>query len=560
MTSEEPAWKKKLLHSLKERNRKETSFFDSIFAANNRLFDSNVQLQMENLRLSVDNEQLRSGAGLSGDSRSGVSSAKIQAMEKKLMAQQEELTELHKRKGENAQMIVDLNVKLSEMTKKAQDREEKYTEQVTLNQSLKAEVQMLTQNISELKGLNTILRDEYTALQLALSSLEDKLRKVQDENRQLVDRLMKYKAKDADKLNEENENLLRKRTEKMRRELEDAAQDASRRSSSPILPHDGKDRGLGDLSGAGAKAAGFFSVSLPTSVHLKFDAHDGEVNAVRWCPLDRIIATGGADRKVKLWDVGTGTMEPRGTLVGSNAGVNSVDFDSTGTMILGTSNDFASRVWTVQDQRLRHTLTGHSGKVMAAKFLSEHTRVVTGSHDRTLKVWDLRNRACIETKFAGSSCNDLVTTDGSGSCIISGHFDKKIRFWDTRTDSSSNDILLSGRVASLDLSRDCNYLLCCVRDDTIKILDLRMNNIVKSFSHDGFKVGCDWSRVSFSSDGTYISAGSVDGGVYIWNISGRLENILKDHSSAVTATSWHPFSSVLATVDRSKKCTIWADA
>ncbi|XP_059621761.1 autophagy-related protein 16-1 [Phlebotomus argentipes] len=557
MNSQEPMWKRKLVHSLKERNRKESSFFDGIFTANNRLFDANVQLQLENLRLSVENEQLRSGAGQSHGG-SGASSAKIQALEKKLMTQQEELTELHKRKGENAQMIVDLNVKLAEMTRKSQDREEKYAEQVTLNGSLKAEVQMLTNNISELKDLNTILRDEYTALQLAHSAVEDKLRKVQDENRQLVDRLMKYKAKDADKLNEENENLLRKRTEKMRRELEDAAQDASRRSSSPILP---LDRGsLADLSGAGAKAAGFFSVSLPTSVHLRFDAHDGEVNAVRWCPLDRIIATGGADRKVKLWDVGTGTMEPRGTLVGSNAGVNSVDFDSTGTMILGTSNDFASRVWTVTDQRLRHTLTGHSGKVMAAKFLGEHTRVVTGSHDRTLKVWDLRNRACIETKFAGSSCNDLVTTDGSGSCIISGHFDKKIRFWDTRTDSSSNDIVLSGRVASLDLSRDCKYLLSCVRDDTIKLLDLRMSHVVKSFSHDGFKVGCDWSRVSFSSDATYIAAGSADGAVYIWNVAGRLETILKDHSSAVTATSWHPFSSVLATVDRSKKCTIWTDA
>lgn len=46
-------------------------------------------------------------------------------------------------------------------------------------------------------------------------------------------------------------------------------------------------------------------------------------------------------------------MEPKGTLVGSNAGVNSIDFDSTGTMILATSNDYASRVWTVTDQRLR---------------------------------------------------------------------------------------------------------------------------------------------------------------------------------------------------------------
>lgn len=46
-------------------------------------------------------------------------------------------------------------------------------------------------------------------------------------------------------------------------------------------------------------------------------------------------------------------MESRGTLIGSNAAVNSVDFDSTGAMVLATSNDYASRVWTVADQRLR---------------------------------------------------------------------------------------------------------------------------------------------------------------------------------------------------------------
>lgn len=90
---------------------------------------------------------------------------------------------------------------------------------------------------------------------------------------------------------------------------------------------------------------------------------------------------------------------------------------------------------------------------MAAKFLGESQKIVTGSHDRTLKIWDLRSRSCIETKFAGSSCNDLVATDGSGSTIISGHFDKKIRFWDTRTDCSSNDIVLQGKVTSLDLSK-----------------------------------------------------------------------------------------------------------
>ena len=51
----------------------------------------------------------------------------------------------------------------------------------------------------------------------------------------------------------------------------------------------------------------------------------------------------------------------KSTLTGSNAAVMSLDFDTTGSIILGASNDFASRVWTVEDCRLRHTLTGRFG-------------------------------------------------------------------------------------------------------------------------------------------------------------------------------------------------------
>lgn len=37
---------------------------------------------------------------------------KISTLEQKLLIQQEELTELHRRRGENSQMIIDLNAKL----------------------------------------------------------------------------------------------------------------------------------------------------------------------------------------------------------------------------------------------------------------------------------------------------------------------------------------------------------------------------------------------------------------------------------------------------------------
>lgn len=76
------------------------------------------QLKSENLTLSVDNEKLRNGLGY-GDSASIV---RIQGLEKRLLDKQEELTEMHKRKSDNQQMIIDLNVKVSELQKQLESK------------------------------------------------------------------------------------------------------------------------------------------------------------------------------------------------------------------------------------------------------------------------------------------------------------------------------------------------------------------------------------------------------------------------------------------------------
>ena len=125
---------------------------------------------------------------------------------------------------------------------------------------------------------------------------------------------------------------------------------------------------------------GYNSQVCPTHILAKFEAHENESLAVRWSPMEPIIATGGSDRKVKVWQLGKGKSssffsskfskeskyfftlvffflgnikEPRAILGGSSAGINSVDFDSKGAYILGTSNDFGARIWTTSDHRLR---------------------------------------------------------------------------------------------------------------------------------------------------------------------------------------------------------------
>ena len=90
----------------------------------------------------------------------------------------------------------------------------------------------------------------------------------------------------------------------MKRELAEAARESSaRRSSSPVMLNE-KDDVMSMMGGGNV----FYGDEIPNKVHIQFDAHDGEVNAVRWSPVDRIVATGGSDRKVKLWDVGKGEI------------------------------------------------------------------------------------------------------------------------------------------------------------------------------------------------------------------------------------------------------------
>lgn len=213
----------------------------------------------------------------------------MQSMEQKILHQQEELTSLHKRRGEYAQQIVDLNSELQERNKVIAEHETKIRKQEETINRLKAEVSLYETHVKELDILNQTIRDEHSALQLAFSSLEEKLRQVQTENQRLVDKLINYKSKDADKLNEENESFMKKKQAVMVKELEEAVKESSRNISPEITP-----------------ALQTPVTAVPTSPYIHVDVHDAEVNAVRWSPVDRLVATGGADRKVKLWDVSKG--------------------------------------------------------------------------------------------------------------------------------------------------------------------------------------------------------------------------------------------------------------
>lgn len=77
-----------------------------------------------------------------------------------------------------------------------------YQQQIS---QLEGECRELRNCLSDLERANQTLRDEYDALQITFSALEEKLRKTTEDNQELVTRWMAEKAQEANRLNAENE-------------------------------------------------------------------------------------------------------------------------------------------------------------------------------------------------------------------------------------------------------------------------------------------------------------------------------------------------------------------
>ncbi|XP_027731043.1 autophagy-related protein 16-1 isoform X1 [Vombatus ursinus] len=596
-----PSWKRHIAEELRRRDRLQRQAFEEIIAQYNKLLEKSDLQSVLADKLQAEKYDLQSRHEISPGHDGTWNDAQLQEMAQLRIKHQEELTELHKKRGELAQSVIDLNNQMQQKDREMQMNEAKIAECLQKISELETECQELRNKLQDLERANQTLKDEYDALQITFTALEEKLRKTTEDNQELVTRWMAEKAQEANRLNAENEKDSRRRQARLQKELAEAAKEPL-----PVEPDDDIEVLVDEASDAAEETSPIRAVSrtatkrlsqpagglldsitnifgrrsvssfpvpqdnpdahptsskevrVPTTAVYVFDAHDGEVNAVQFSPGSRLLATGGMDRRVRLWEVFGDKCEAKGSLSGSNAGITSIEFDSAGSYLLAASNDFASRIWTVDDNRLRHTLTGHSGKVLSAKFLLDNARIVSGSHDRTLKLWDLRSKVCIKTVFAGSSCNDIVCTE---QCVMSGHFDKKIRFWDIRSESIVRELELLGKITALDLNPERTDLLSCSRDDLLKIIDLRVNAVKQTFSAPGFKCGSDWTRVVFSPDGSYIAAGSAEGSLYIWSVlTGKVDRVLsKQHSSSINAVAWSPSGTHVVSVDKGNKAILWSE-
>lgn len=594
-----PDWKHSIMNQLQHRKSVEQTPFEDICSFACNMFDKVDIYKSENIQLNLQREQLQqqllgiqqtllaggsvaaktilsklSTTGINEDGTETVGSstaaknlslqhatllAEKSQLEKKILDLQEKLADVLKSKSDTVQKVVDLKTEL--------DEKDRVNRQLTLSlEERDKEVVMLKETFEKLDIKHRTLTDEYLALTLSYKSLEKRHHALKVECDALSAQILAVKREDADRLNAENDRIMMMQQERLRRELEANVNDMTQVQLARQAAGDPAALALA------AMAENFDILDdednmglncpsrIPGGVEFTFDGHEGETCAVNWycCsgPKDDYLATGGSDRKLKLWKIVDSTSKQVDVLLGSNASITAIDIEADA--ILAASNDYATRIWSVNNHQLKRTLTGHSAKVLSAKFLGVPNKVASGSQDRTVKIWDINQGSCVRTYFAGSSCYDLVYSNYQ---VITGHFDAKIRCWDLRQpnhNESTGQIVLQSKITSLDLSRDGTKLICSLRDNTIKCLDLRKMEVLQTYSDEKFKLGTDHCRAKLSADGFLIACGSNDGSMYIWDANtAKIEKVLTGHNTTVLACCWSPDGKRMVSIERGKKITIW---
>jgi WD40 repeat protein len=289
------------------------------------------------------------------------------------------------------------------------------------------------------------------------------------------------------------------------------------------------------------------------SEYNRLEGHNDSVRSVSFSPDGKTLASGSADKTIKLWDLETG-KEIR-TLKGHDNYVNTISFSPDGKTLASGSGDKTIKLWNLETGKEIRTLKGHDNYVYSVSFSPDGKILASGSSDKTIKLWNLETGLEIRTLKGHDNYVRSVSFSPDGNTLASGSADKTIKLWNLETGTEIST--LKGHdnyVYSVSFSPDSKTLASGSEDKTIKLWNPETGKEVSTLKgHDNAV-----NSVSFSHDSKTLASGSGDKTIKLWNLEAGTEiSTLKGHDNAVRSVSFSPDGKILVSGSQDKTIKLW---
>ncbi|ODU01943.1 MAG: hypothetical protein ABS81_19240 [Pseudonocardia sp. SCN 72-86] len=254
----------------------------------------------------------------------------------------------------------------------------------------------------------------------------------------------------------------------------------------------------------------------------------GAVRVLAFAPSGRLLATGGADGLVRLWDLtDPAAPQPLGTPFGDGKAVLALAFTRDGTRLAASGMARTVTLWNVTDPRAPVAagapLVGPTAQVNSLAVSPDGTTLAGASSDDRLWTWDLATGASTGSRphpstvvqvgydaGAESGGGRLVTVGGDGTVRVWDAGDARIR--DPRDTVFAMDWLPDSQSVALGVGGSAKNVRLW------NVTDARAPAALTPAL--GAPAGAPplSGSVATSPDGRVVASGATDGGVRVWDL------------------------------------------
>lgn len=286
-------------------------------------------------------------------------------------------------------------------------------------------------------------------------------------------------------------------------------------------------------------------------------AHEDGIESLALAPGDRLLATGGRDGKIKLWEVLTGKLLH--TLDKHTGPVLALAFGTRDAQLLlasaGVGKDDAGQafLWNVEKGEVHKELTGIGKTATCAAFAPNGETVAIGSTAGSVRTWKTDSGEKAREFPALTKAVRALVYSPEGQMLTGAGDEGIIYLWDARsgqalpaappkqmtffTRKESKDALLQGHTApilALSFLPEGQFLASASADHTIKVWNTHEQTEIMTFSGHAGEV----QTVVFGPTGKWLASGSTDGTVRLWDILHGERFLFSEHTGNIRGVAF----------------------